>query len=286
MGRRQTFTVTLPGLSGTSALDYYFFYDCPGGGGSSEVRTAKAVDKLHQVWTGGSDPMTAYAGQLDALATGTTLTVSGDASFENHPNRLDYNTELAYRRAAHVQSTDLRGLPGEGFKFVIEPTLADPNHPTPAEENAWATDVGWTSHVAPHDNEHWLARVSAPATTPTTTGTVAVDRRPDPTTTPPSPAVDPPPPEASPPPDWFRSARVKVRVVDSQLIALQLDLEVDINTLAEQRLPGHMGGAPAGTAPPTGRSIADGPPDNAADGITAFRVLVQTDPATGRGTRC
>ncbi len=280
----KTFTVTLPGLSGTSTLDYYFFYDCPGGGGSSEVRTAKAVDKLHQVWTGGSDPMTAYAGQLDALATNTMLTISGDASYENDPNRLDYNTKLAYRRAAHVQSLITAAYPGK-FRFTLKPTLADPTHPTPAEENAWASDVGWTGHVAPHDNEHWLARVSAAATTANTTGAVTVDRPAPTTTTTPAvtETVDPPPPETSPPPDWFRSARVKVRVVRSQLIALQMDLEVDINTVAEQRLSGNMSGAPAGTAPPNGRSIANGTPtDNAADGITAFRVLVQTDPATGR----
>ncbi len=104
---------------------------------------------------------------------------------------------------------------------------------------------------------------------------------------PPAKTKDPPVPEVSPPPSWFRSAKVTVRIVDSQLIALQLDLEVDVNTMTEEKLQGQMANAPANTQMPRGKTLNHGTPvgpNNPADGIMAMRVLVQTDPSTGRWT--
>lgn len=286
-GTTQTIAVTRPGNSGTSTtLPYHFFFDCPGSG-SAAMSTRPATDKLHQTWTAGAeDPVAAYRQQYEDLPAGTTITIVGDASYEGNPNKLGYNTSLAWRRAQAVRTSVEAQFPGK-FQFTVHPTLADPQHPTTAEQNAWSAEVGWTTHGAPNDNKFWVAHVRFTGATADLNGSVTV-RRPAPVSTPTTTLrqpPDPPLPETSPPPDWFRYVKAKVRVVDSQIIAVQLDLEVDFKTFTEDRLQGQMGNAPAGAQIPRGRTLDHGTPvgpDNPADGITLFRVLVQTDPATGR----
>jgi large repetitive protein len=286
-GTTRSITATRAGASGTTLLDYFFFYDSPGGVHPMTVSTTKATDAAHATWTAGSqDPISAYAHHFDALPDGATITVSGDASYEGHPERKGYNTSLAWRRANRVATLIGAHHPAKHFVFDIVPHLADPQNPTTPEQDAWATSVGWTAHSGPVANEHWRATVSVSASTPAQNGVVSVKRLPPTTTTVTvtRPPADPPPPEHAPPPDWFRSAGVKVRVVDSQLIALQLDLEIDMQTLTEDKLASGNP-IPGGAALPRGRTLDHGTPvgpDNPADGITAFRVLVQTDPATGR----
>ncbi|HEX6888661.1 MAG TPA: hypothetical protein VF143_11195 [Candidatus Nanopelagicales bacterium] len=287
-GTSKTYAVTRPGSTGPTTLPYYFFFDCPGAGGSTAMATEPAVDKLHQTWSAGAqDPATAYRQQLEDLPDESTLTIVGDASYEDDLDEVGYNTSLAWRRAQAVRTAIDTQFPAKKFKFDIKPLLANPQLPTPAEQAAWSALVGWPTHGAPNDRQHWAATVSFSGATAATNGSVTV-RRPAPTSTPTTvlrPPPDPPVPETSPPPDWFRSVKVKVRVVDSQLIAVQLDLEVDFQTLTEDKLAGQLGSAPAGTTIPRGRTLQNGTPvgpDNPADGITLFRVLVQTDPATGR----
>jgi len=286
-GTTRSFGVSMPGATGATTLDVYFFFDAPSGTGGTAMSTTPAVSESATRWTAGSrDPVVAYRNHYDALPNGTTITIVGDASFENRALALGYNTSLAWRRAMAVRSMIAGQFPAKGFAFVIQPALADPQNPTTAEQNAWSALVGWPSHGDPGRNQHWHASVSFTASTPATTGTVAVLRPATPPARTPVPPTDPPPPEESPPPDWFRKVGVKVRLVDSQLIALQLDLEVDINTMTEQKLQG-AGTLPAGANVPRGRTLQRGTPvgpDNPADGITAMRVLVQTDPATGRWT--
>jgi large repetitive protein len=287
-GTDRVFTVQRPGATGATNLDYYFYFDSPGGGGSTSTSTQPAVSKVSQTWSpGAQDPFTAYRDHFDNLAAGSTITIVGDASYENDPGKKGYNTSLAWRRATAVQTMIGNQFPAKNFQFVIHPILADAQAPTVAEQDAWATEVGWVSHLAPNDRTHWRASVSFAANTPAKNGAVTVRRSTAPAVKPPSPAADPPPPDTSPPPSWFRSAKVTVRIVDSQLIALQLDLEIDVNTMTEQKLQGQMGGAPAGTQLPRGRTLDHGTPvgpNNPADGIMAMRVLVQTDPSTGRWT--
>ena len=287
-GTDRVFSVTKPALASPASLDYYFFFDSPGAGGSAAMSTQPAVSKVASTWSpGAQDPVAAYGEHFQNLAAGTTITILGDASFEGDPNQLGYNTSLAWRRATAVQASIASHFAAKHFTFAIQPALADPQAPTTAEQNAWAAAVGWTSHAAPNDRTHWRATVSFTPNTPAGSGTVTVHRDAAETPKPPAPPKDPPVPEVSPPPSWFRSAKVTVRVVDSQLIALQLDLEVDINTMTEEKLQGQMASAPAGTQLPRGRTLNHGTPvgpNNPADGIMAMRALVQTDPSTGRWT--
>lgn len=284
-GTEKTITVRIPGSSGPTTLQYFFFYDCPGAGGSDAVSTTRATSKLAQTWTAGpQDPFSAYQPQLAALPNSTPITITGDASYET-PERKGYNTSLAWRRAMRVKSLIESQFPNK-FTITVIPALADPGNPTTTEQNNWVTAVGWgASHAAPNDRDHWLATVSYSGTMGDTNGSVRVKRLAPTTTsttvvrTPP----DPPVPETSPPPDWFRSVKVLVRIVDSQLIAVQLDLEVDINTVAESKMHDQL--QSSGSTLPHGRTLQHGDPvpnGNPADGITKFRVLVQTDPATGR----
>ena len=286
-GTDRVFTVQKQGLASPATLDYYFFFDSPGASGSAAMSTQPAVSRDSTWSVGAQDPGTAYREHFQNLANDASITIVGDASFENDVNAKEYNTKLAWRRATAVQASIDAKFPGKSFQFTIQPTLADPQAPTLAEQTAWATLVGWASHAAPNDRQHWKASVTFTPNTPDQNGSVTVHRGAAPTPTPKPPAKDPPVPEVSPPPSWFRFAKALVRIVDSQLIALQLDLEVDINTMTEQKLQGQMGGAPPGTQLPRGKTLDHGTPvgpNNPADGIMAMRVLVQTDPSTGRWT--
>lgn len=285
----RTFTIERAGASGPVTRTFYFHFDSPGSSGTASMSSTPALSRLSQNWEpGGSNPVTsAYRADFEVLPNGATITILGDASYEGDPNKLEYNTKLAYRRAQAARSAIASTYAAKGFNFVVQPQLVNPQAPTIAEQDAWSAAVGWTDNGAPNDRQHWAARVTFTAATPGRSASVTV-HRPAPTSTPTTvlvPPADPPVPEVSPPPDWFRSVRAKVRVVDSQLIAGQLDLEVDFQTLAEEKLAGNMGPAGGGAQLPRGRTLEGGTPvgpDNPADGITLFRALLQTDPSTGR----
>ena len=292
----RTFTAQRPGGVAGGARDFYFFFNNPGSSTdpSGEMSTTRATDKFHQTWTPGhADPISAFGTDFAALGNGAAIIVLGDASREPGGSDLQYNTALAYRRAVSARDAIQTAFAAKGFHFTLIPDLSQGGPPTAAQQTAWQSASGWNNpdHVAPFDRDHWRAVVTLPAGTPAQNGSVTVHRdAPTTTTTPPVVRViDPPVPETSPPPDWFRSAKVLVRIVDSALIALQLDLEVDIQTAVEgsfERRHAENSSAPLPPAPiPRGRTLDGGTPvgpDNPADGITAMRVLVQTDPATGR----
>ena len=292
----RTFTAERPGVAAGGTREFHFFFDNPGSSSnpSAEMSTTRATDKSHQTWSAGhADPVVAFAPDFAALADGAAITVLGDASRETGGSDLQYNTALAYRRAVAARNAIEARFAGKNFDFTLNPDLGSGGPPSTAQQTAWQTASGWNNpdHVAPTDRDHWRAVVTLPAATPARNGSVTVHRDPPTTTTTPPRVrvVDPPVPETSPPPDWFRSAKVLVRIVDSALIALQLDLEVDIQTAVEgsfERRHAEDPSAPLPPAPiPRGRTLDGGTPvgpDNPADGITAMRVLVQTDPATGR----
>lgn len=287
-GLDRTFSVTKPALPTPANLDYYFFFDNPRAGGSTAMKTQHAVSRVASTWSpGAEDPAAAYAEHFQNLADGTTISILGDASNEHDDDDgKKYNTKLAWRRVIAVQAAIESRFAAKHFDYHLQPNLHNPEVPTLTEQNDWVAAANWHTNAA-DDPNHWKATVSFPPNTPAANGTVAVHRDAAETPRAPAPTTDPPPPEVSPPPSWFRSAKVTVRIVDSQLIALQLDLEIDVNTMTEQKLQGQMAGAPAGTQMPRGRTLDHGTPvgpDNPADGIMAMRVLVQTDPSTGRWT--
>ena len=238
-----------------------------------------------------ADPMTVYKDHFDAAAAALsagqniTITIGGWASFEdvdNDAKRL-YNYQLARRRAEAARNLIAAAYP------ALAPVLKlthDDLAPTTAEVNQWATDTGWhnTQHEAPKDSEYWRASVDVPDVgTPEHKATVTVSR----------PAAPPPPQNVTPvdptpaepdPPDWFRSLKLSVRVVQNDLIAAELDLQLFMRAFVEESLKAADVNADVS---PTGRSLTQGipipvGPDNPTDGITNFRLLVQSDPSTGR----
>ena len=284
-GTDRVFTVRKDGLAPNSPLDFFFFHNKPASG-SSPMSTVAAENDLATTFPAGSrNPIEAYRQDFENLAGQTEITITGDASFEGdtRPNRV-HDTKLAWRRATAVQAAIEKAFPGKFTNIKVRPQLARPQEPTDGEQDTWVGDVGWLSHGGTSRHLHWKASVTFPSSTPAHNGSVTVHRDQTPTPKPAPPVKDPPVPEVSPPPSWFRSAKVMVRLVDSQLIALQLDLEIDINTMTESKLQHQL---PADTNMAHGKTLKGGTPigpNNPADGILAMRVLVQTDPSTGRWT--
>ncbi len=282
-GTTHTVHARHPAASVPPHLDYYFFFDEPPG---SDISTGRATDKVsHNREPGAQSPAAAYQTYLGSLTIGADVTIHGHASLEvDNDTKRRYNYLLANRRAVATRDAISAQFPDKNFHFIIDPNPVSTNAPTPAEINAWVSASGWLSHGSPGDNSWWRTIVDLPsAGASERTGQVTV-RRPPVGAAPPPPPQDPPPPTAAPPPAWFRSAKVMVRIVDSQLIALQLDCEVDFQTLSEDRLAA-TGQLPSGTPAPRGHTLVNGTalgPDNPADGITKMRILVQTDPATRR----
>ena len=260
---------------------YYFFNEPPG----TNIWTTKAVDQASRNREpGGHDPVIEYQPDFDALPSGSPITIHGHASKEvDNPNRREYNYLLANRRAIATRAAIAGGFASKSFNFVIDPSPARDGHASQSEYDTWVATSGWTSHDVDR-NRWWAAIVELPsAGAAERSGQVTVSRPPV-GAPPPPPAADPPPPTAAPPPAWFRSAKVMVRIVDSALIALQLDCEVDFQTLSEDKLAA-TGQLPSATPVPRGHTLVNGTalgPENPADGITKMRVLVQTDPATSR----
>ena len=282
-GTTRTVHARHPAASVPPNVNYYFFFDQPPG---TDVSTGRATDRVSRTREAGAqDPSTAYQPYFDALPIGSDVTIHGHASLEvDNPTKRLYNYLLANRRAVAVKGAIAAQFPAKNFHFIIDPSPVSTNAPTTVEVNAWVAASGWLSHGAPADRDWWRAIVDLPsASAGERSGQVTV-RRPPVGAPPPPPPTDPTPPAAAPPPDWFRSAKVMVRIVDSALIALQLDCEVDFQTLSEDKLAA-TGQLPSATPVPRGHTLVNGTalgPDNPADGITKMRILVQTDPATSR----
>jgi hypothetical protein len=320
-GGRPNITVTVaPGTShtvrarkpGTTVppLPFYFFFNKPDlpdaptpaneaallaayGASSENVSTQQAVDEQPQGRVGAHQaPMTAYKRYFDLAPSGAKITIRGHASYEGDDNKKTHNYHLARRRASTLRSLIAAAYPG---RFDLSDIIPDPDlaSPSAAVVNAWATTTSWTSHGGTNASlavrkPFWLAQPTLPAGLNTTDddaqGTVARPAAPPP----PPPVITPvdPPVPAPQTPDWFRSVKLKVRIVRSKLIAAELEGEVDFQTATEQKLQAG-GQLPAGTPPPQGHTLANGAPvgqNNPADGITKFRLLCQSDPGTGRIT--
>ena len=303
-----------PGAPAPSVLNFYFYFNEPAagpdqareldtlrayaeserpGGQGHNVSNRLAVSKdLAQREAADEKAIDTHAALFQAAAAGSSVLIRGHASFEGDtgtPSKRK-NYLLAQRRALAVREQIKSRFAGKNFNYTDITPVADA---TPvANLDAWANSpdfnsTGWANHKAPDDRSWWLTQVRLGGAVPTPAedaqGTV---RRP---AAPPAPPVvippkDPPVPEPALP-DWFRSARLKLRVVRSQLIAGEIEAEVDFETATEQRL--RATGATGSSSPPKVHSLKNGTPvgpNNPADGITKFRLLCQSDPGTGRVT--
>ena len=294
-GEQHTVTARKPATNAVAQSDvFYFFYDrpppYPRDTKSRPYSSSRAISS-HTIVVfepPDVDPMTQYKDHFDAAAQiarvpgqDVTITIDGRASFEgvdNGPERL-YNYLLARRRA--LKARDLIAAQYPDLQFKITP---DQDAPTQLQVNQWVTNTGWDDplHEAPNDHEYWCAIVGLPAVgTPEHTSTVTISR---PAAPPPPQSVVPvdPTPAEPDPPGWFRSLKLTVRVVKGDIIAAEADLQVFIQAFVEESLKPT---AVNTDNSPAGRSLQQGVPvgpDNPTDGITNFRLLVQSDPSTGR----
>lgn len=301
VGPGETVTVIArkPGSTVPSSVDFFFYFDEPPQEQSQAaeetdmLQFAKGADNVSTVRArskqrgdrrdgNGQNPFDAYQSYFDLAPPQSGINVTGEASYEGYDGKRDYNYLLARRRAIAVRALLRERWSVKNFSFTIDP---EPRNPA-SYPNLAAWTGNWKTHVAPNDRDFWKARVSLPpglsTADETATGTVERPATPNP---PVIREVDPPAPTPPRPPDWFRSIRLKVRIVRNTLVAGQLDGEFDFQTATQDRLAstGQLGGASA----PQGRTLQNGAPltpDNPADGITRFRLLAQKDEAIGRVT--
>jgi large repetitive protein len=295
-GQQRTVTARKPATAAAARSDtIYFFFDRPPPMPDDTYprpdSSSKAVSKTVNIFEPPDvDPLTQYKDHFDAVAqtahdtaTDISVTIEGRASYEGIDDawHRQHNYLLAGRRAQYAHDLIAAQYPEPHLVFTVTP---DKTAPTTTEINQWVTDTDWNdpAHQVPNDRDYWCAIVGLPAvSTPEHTSTVTITRP----AAPPPPVVivpvDPTPTEPDPP-GWFRSFKLMIRVVKGDVIAAEADLQVFMQAFVEESL---QPTAVNTDTSPTGRSLQQGVPvgpDNPTDGITNFRLLVQSDPSTGR----
>ncbi len=176
-----------------------------------------------------------------------SFTITGTASYDGVPDDEQelYNYFLSQRRAAGLLALINSDPQLTGFSATLEPSDPLVNGQPP---DAWVgvspPPPGWRQNTPPRE-QWWRARITGFAVNlPDTVieGTVSRPAAPAP------PPVQPPtrddPPNDPSPPDWFRSARLKVRIVRDQFVAVEVSGSVDFETALEERLSGGGGNLP------------------------------------------
>lgn len=291
-----------PGQAVPSTLDFFFYFDepptaIPAGEDGALLAYASTGDNLSTVravakdqrrrLSGHQDPLLAYAAYFDRAGPLAPLRIRGEASYESsNTNTVQKHNYLLARRRAIAVRERLKAAYGAG-RFDLDDLQPDLPTPTDAQVDAWVTASGWATHGAPGDRDWWKTTVALPPglSTGDDDATYTLQRPAAPPPPPSQPVPVDPQPETPAAPDWFRSAKLKIRIVRSTLIAAQIDAEIDFQTATEEKL--RNSGQLAGHEPPEGRTLENGVPlgpDNPADGITQFRVLCQQDPSLGRVT--
>ena len=295
-GEQHTVTARKPGTAAAARSDtFYFFFDRPPPKPDDTYprpdSSSKAISKTVNVFEPPDvNPLTQYKDHFDAVAKtahdtaqDVTITIDGQASYEGIDDtwHRQHNYLLAGRRAQAARDLIAAAYPEPHLKFTITP---DKSAPTQAEIDQWVADTNWNdpSHEVPNDRDYWCAIAGLPAvSTPDHTSSVTISR----------PAAPPPPQNIVPvnptptepdPPGWFRSLKLIVRVVKGDLIAAEADLQVFMQAFVEESLKPT---AVNTDNSPAGRSLQQGVPvgpENPTEGITNFRLLVQSDPSTGR----
>ena len=221
----------------------------------------------------GEPPLIAYAEILEALPAGTELVILGHASYENDSSKLDHNFFLARRRAIAVRELIQRAYPEKLFNIAVEPDIGD------------KADWSLTWQMRSNQPQWWAASLKRPAIVQSEQIATVTLSRPASPPAPPLviPVVDEPPLLPPRAPAWFRSVALRVRIVRNELIAGEIEAEVDLQTATEAKL-NESGQLPDSAPAPDVRSLESGSPlapDNPADGITKVRLLAQSDSATG-----
>lgn len=297
-GQTRTVQARIPPVNAPDQVEFYFYFDEPN---QSRIRASNEEADLgsyaatgDNAWTtkarselaadgrepGGQSPLAAHDSLFRTVVPPLSpITILGEASFEGDVGKLDYNYRLARRRAIAARKLLGDAFADRNFGFTIDPEPANPaQYPALA---AWS--MKWQGHATERP-KWWQATVKLPPnlSRPQRQGQGTLNRP----TLPPPPVIterDPPPPSRPRAPDWFRSARLKVRIVRDKLVALEMEGEFDFQTATEEKLAatGELGA----NAPPDTRTLQNGTPvgpNNPADGITKFRMLMQGDDATGR----
>lgn len=290
---------TLQGLP----VFYYFDHPSAPGSGNAADQLRDSVKPDDLAWTtvargrlpsSGREPggHAAFRSKADrellaaAQEAGAALTITGDASYEGDESKLQHNYPLARRRALAAWGLLDEEMKLKGLGRFPAPTIlpAFDNYQSDPGIGAWKAN--WMGRADAGGRQWWRAdvRFDLPQNRGPRSSTATLNRpTAAPGTDPQIKVLDPPAPNPPDTPPWFRSARVKVRYVEGRLIAVQVDGEVDVQTLAEAKMrkTGQVEGQPPGDL----RTLANGRPlgpDNPGDGITAFRFLYQKDDATGQ----
>ncbi|MBN1237710.1 MAG: hypothetical protein JXB36_04365, partial [Gammaproteobacteria bacterium] len=271
-GETKTVQAVLPGESFTELVGYFRFdqppkndpivYSLDPGNTSAEQATDPSTGAP---WKPPARPfLNAYRPILSRIAP-KTITIEGTASFDGDPEKAGYNYLLSRRRAEGLGALINNDTALAGFTVTAEPP---PIAAGSAPPGGWTTT--WMAQGAPRER-WWKATISGFSVNlpgPVIEGEV---RRPAAPETPSTPPTRDDPPDTPPPPDWFRSARLKVRIVRDQFVALQLSGSIDFETAVEGSLRNQ-----GGTEFPSIRGIGNNP----ADGIVDYLFLYQTDPAS------
>lgn len=295
-GSAHTVKASLPAVQ-IAPVQVYFYFDNPpqaGPTGGSETNqimayarqgdnawTTMAIDRLpaHHREAGGSPALSPaqIASLTQVLGATNQLTITGQASYENDDSKLERNFMLARRRAIVARELITQSF-GGSFNLTLDP----PADSTPATYGPMANWIAsWHSHS---DRPWWRADVTwGPALDHSGRSSQGTLKREVPA--PGTPAViqiiDPPPPNPPDTPDWFRSAMLKMRVIENRIIAVEVDGDIDIQTAAEEKL--RKTGQVDGVTPDQVRTLKSGQPigaSNPGDGQTHFRFLIQQNETT------
>lgn len=273
-GEQKTVHAELPGQTITG-IDGYFRFDKPPASNPDPITFS--IDPDNTSADQATDPSAAAPWVPPARAflptwrdvlsrvTPRTITIRGLASHEGDDQKALYNYLLSRRRSEGFAALLGSDPALTGFTTALEPPPATPGQQPPA---AWTND--WKAHGAPRA-QWWKAEIRDFSVTLPGPVIDGVTRRPAaPEPPPPVPTVTDPVPAEPAPPSWFRSARLKVRIVQDQFVALELSGSVDFETALEERITSSGGaGVPI-----------DGLGANPSDGIVDYLFLYQTDPAS------
>ncbi|ABG33206.1 hypothetical protein CEP88_08080 [Roseobacter denitrificans] len=240
-------------------VDYTDYARVPGHIRDKEALTASKTSD----WQPGARAFdVAYADILSRINP-KDVTITGTASWDGDDSKAQYNWKLSQRRA-------------EGMRALIEdrfpPSFTGANAPSGETFTASWRDSVWKTQGPTNRSQYWKATISGFSVNlpgEVITGTVRRPAAPEPL---PPPVVPDTPPNDPATPDWFHSARLKVRIIRNQFVALELSGKIDFQTGLESTL--QNGGATE--LPDDIRGIGNNP----ADGITDFLFLYQTDPAS------